>query len=151
MRPLTEDETKVLFEKVSKYTPEALSSVLFREEVLKRAENVGRDSLVTVGVCFGKFTKTTKFKLHVTCLDYLAQYAKFKIWIKPTAEMSYLYGNHILKAHVAKMTEDVPEHQGGFAVTAKSAAMCVKLDPTAIVGFHQTDIGEYLRDEDSLI
>lgn len=26
--------------------------------------------------------------------------------------MSYLYGNHILKAHVAKMTEDVPEYQG---------------------------------------
>lgn len=26
--------------------------------------------------------------------------------------MSYLYGNHVLKAHVAKMTEDVPEHQG---------------------------------------
>ena len=26
--------------------------------------------------------------------------------------MSYLYGNHILKAHVAKMTEEVPEHQG---------------------------------------
>lgn len=37
---------------------------------------------------------------------------QYKIWIKPTAEMSYLYGNHILKAHVAKMTEDVPEHQG---------------------------------------
>lgn len=47
-----------------------------REDVLKRAENVGRDQLMLVGVCFGKFTKTMKFKLHVTCLDYLAQYAK---------------------------------------------------------------------------
>lgn len=133
-----------------------------REDVLKRAENVGRDNLISLGVCFGKFTKTLKFRLHITCLDYIAQYAKYKIWVKPTAEMSYLYGNHILKAHVAKMTEEVPEHQGvvvynmgdiplGFAVTAKSAAMCVRLDPTAIVGFHQTDVGEYLRDEDSLI
>lgn len=26
--------------------------------------------------------------------------------------MSYLYGNHILKAHMAKMTEETPEHQG---------------------------------------
>lgn len=123
---------------------------------------MGRDNLVTVGICFGKFTKTGKFVLHVTCLDYLAQYAKYKIWIKPTAEMSYLYGNHILKAHVGKMTEEVPEHQGvvvfnmndiplGFAVTAKSAVMCTKLDPTAIVGYHQADIGEYLRDEDSLL
>lgn len=47
-----------------------------KEELLKRAENVSRDNLVSLGVCFGKFTKTLKFKLHVTCLDYLAQYAK---------------------------------------------------------------------------
>ncbi len=31
---------------------------------------------VMAGTCFGKFTKTKKFKLHVTCLDYLAPYAK---------------------------------------------------------------------------
>lgn len=118
--------------------------------------------MVTIGVCFGKFTKTKKFKLHVTALDYLAQYAKYKIWVKTSAEMSYCYGNHIVKAHIARMTEDIPEHQGvvvfnqndiplGFAVSAKSSAMCAKLDPTAIIAFHQTDIGEYLRDEESLI
>lgn len=91
--------------------------------------------------------------------------------------MSYLYGNHVLKAHVAKMTEDVPEHQGvvvystgdiplvsylfiaimrliialkGFAVTAKSAVACSTLEPTGILAYHQTDIGEYLREEDTL-
>ncbi len=100
---------------------------LFSEDILKRSENVAREDLASVGICFGKFTKTKKFKLHVTALDYLAQYAKvqcysifilayfvfkYKIWIKTSAEMSYLYGNHVLKAHVAKMTEDVPEHQG---------------------------------------
>ncbi len=180
MRPLTEEETRIFLEKVSKYIGRNVSYLIdradephafrlqkdrvyyIRESVLKRAENVGRDSLVSAGVCFGKFTKTLKFRLHITCLDYLAQYAKCKVWIKTSAEMSYLYGNHILKAHVAKMTEDTAEHQGvvvfsmsdiplGFAVTAKSAAMCAKLDPIAIVAYHQADIGEYLRDEDSLV
>lgn len=115
-----------------------------------------------MGVCFGKFTKSGKFTLHVTALDFIAQYARYKIWLKNTSEMSYLYGNHILKAHIGKMTEDIPEHQGvvvyssadiplGFAVTSKSSAACAKLDPTAIAAYHQTDIGEYLRDEENLI
>jgi hypothetical protein len=41
-------------------------------------------------------------------------------------------------------------HQG-FGVTAQSTLDCRKLDPTAIVVYHQTDVGEYLRDEDTLI
>ena len=82
------------------------------DTIAKRASNISRDSLASLGVCFGKFTKTGKFTLHVTALDYLAQYAKYKIWLKNTAEMSYMYGNHVLKAHINKMTEDTPEHQG---------------------------------------
>lgn len=35
---------------------------------------------MTIGVCFGKFTKTMKFKMHVTCLDYLAHFAKVYIF-----------------------------------------------------------------------
>jgi len=38
----------------------------------------------------------------------------------------------------------------GFGVAAKSTAECRKLDPQGIVALHQADIGEYLRDEDSL-
>jgi ribosome biogenesis protein Nip4 len=105
--------------------------------------------------------------------------------------MPFLYGNHILKAHLGRITEDTPEHQGvvvysmndvplvnglhlcligpniclqGFGVTSRSAVDTRKLDPTAIVVFHQAyvilvfrfsffpekiarDVGEYLRDE----
>lgn len=43
------------------------------------AVSVGRDQLGSVGVCFGKFTKTGKFTLHITALDHLAQYAKVNI------------------------------------------------------------------------
>lgn len=48
------------------------------ETLMRKATNVGRAELMSLGTCFGKFTKTRKFKLHVTCLDYLAQYAKVR-------------------------------------------------------------------------
>lgn len=78
--------------------------------------------------------------------------------------MPFLYGNHVVKAHLGRITEDTPEHQGvvicnmngiplvrmflmphacaayvqkGFGVTARSTVDTRKLDPTAIVVFHQ--------------
>jgi len=45
---------------------------------MKLAISVARPNLVSLGTCFGKFSKSGKFKLHVTSLDYLAQYAKYK-------------------------------------------------------------------------
>ena len=96
--------------------------------------SVARPNLVSLGTCFGKFSKSGKFKLHITALDHLAQYAKYKVcwstlqfspsltaeshavrfqvWIKPNGEMPFLYGNHVLKAHLGRITEDTPEHQG---------------------------------------
>ena len=35
-----------------------------------------------------------------------------QVWIKPNGEMPFLYGNHVLKAHLGRITEDTPEHQG---------------------------------------
>ncbi len=112
---------------------------------------------------------------------------RYKIWVKATSEQSFLYGNHILKGGLARMTEDTPKYQGviiygitdlplvcrfrcfpahvragrgrltgcplslqGFGVTAFSTEECKSLDPTRIVVFHQADLGEYLRDEDTL-
>ena len=37
-----------------------------------------------------------------------------------------------------------------FGTTAKSTAECRKLEPQGVVAFHQADVGEYLRDEDTL-
>lgn len=130
--------------------------------MLKEARSSERGNLASLGTCFGKFTKKTqKFKLHITALDYLAQYAKYKVWIKPQGEMSFLYGNNILKAHLGRITENTAKYQGvvifsmsdvplGFGTTAYSTAECRKVDPTAIVCFRQADVGEYLRDEDVL-
>ena len=43
---------------------------------MKYASCVGKDELISFGTCFGKFTKTLKFRLHITALDFLAPYAK---------------------------------------------------------------------------
>lgn len=46
------------------------------ERVMRTASCIGREELVSLGVCFGKFTKSKKFHLKITCLDVLAQFAK---------------------------------------------------------------------------
>lgn len=132
------------------------------ERILKLAENLSEDQLVSVGTCFGKFTKSNKFLLHITALTYLAPYAQYKVWVKSSAEQQFLYGNHINKAGLGRITENTVQHQGvivlsmgdiplGFGVTAKSTADCKLADPLVTVCFHQADIGEYVRSEDTLI
>ncbi|KAM9755699.1 60S ribosome subunit biogenesis protein NIP7 homolog isoform 1-T1 [Dama dama] len=130
MRPLTEEETRVMFEKIAKYIGENLQLLVDRpdgtycfrlhndrvyyvsEKILKLAANISGDKLVSLGTCFGKFTKTHKFRLHITALDYLAPYAKYKVWIKPGAEQSFLYGNHVLKSGLGRITENTSQYQG---------------------------------------
>jgi len=129
---------------------------------MKRATNISRDQLVSLGVCVGKFTHSDKFRLMIGALELLAAHAKHKMWVKPTSEMSFLYGNHLLKSGLGRITENTPANQGvvifsmsdvplGFGVAAKSTQDCRKLDPSAIVAFHQADVGEYLRAEDDMV
>ncbi|WAR14443.1 NIP7-like protein, partial [Mya arenaria] len=130
MRPLTEDETRTFFEKLSKYIGENIKMLLdrpdgsycfrlhkdrvyyVREELMKRAENIARPNLVSFGTCFGKFTKTEKFRLQITALDYLAPYAKFKVWLKPSAEQQFVYGHHVMKSGLGRITENTSQYQG---------------------------------------
>jgi len=83
------------------------------------------------------------------------------MWVKSNGEMPFVYGNNVVKAHVGRLGEDVVEHQGvvvytmgdvplGFGVTARSTAEVRRLDPTGITAFRQADVGEYLREEDTL-
>jgi ribosome biogenesis protein Nip4 len=48
---------------------------------MRKATNIERKKLVSMGTCFGKFTKSGKFKLQITALDYLAQYARVVLLI----------------------------------------------------------------------
>lgn len=179
MRPLTDDEMKLFFEKLQTYIGQSIEKLidrsdephtfrLIKERVyyisdsqLKLATNVARDNLVSVGTCFGKFTQGGKFRLEITCLDYLSQYCRNKVWVKQGAEMSFLYGNNVTKAGLAKITDSVPQYGGvvvysstdiplGFGIAAQPTEYCKDLEPTANVVLHQGDIGEYLRMEDGL-
>lgn len=179
MRPLTEEELKIFFEKLSKYIGHGIKALIDRpdgkfcfrlhrdrvfyvsEAQVKHVSALPRDQVASMGCTFGKFSKSKKFKLNVTCLDYLAQHAQYKLWLKPSAEQSFLYGNHVLKAGLGRITEDTPQHQGvvvlsmadtplGFGTTSKSTTEVRKLEPQGIVAFHQADVGEYLREEEAL-
>ena len=39
----------------------------------------------------------------------------------------------------------------GFGVVARSTADCRHADPLATIAFHQADVGEYIRSEDTLV
>lgn len=183
MRALTEKETHTLFSKLANYTGRSLNDIIVpsqqegdnndndryvfrldgsrvyyvRLSLANLATSIPRDCLLSLGTCMGKFTKTGKFRLHITAVDVIAPHARYKVWIKKNGEMPFLYGGNILKAHIGRWSEDCPEHQGvvvmnmddtplGFGVTAKSTAEIRRLDPTGIATFRQADIGEYLRE-----
>lgn len=139
MRPLTDTETKTLFEKLANYTGRSLNNLLtdtapspgskshperyvfrvqkdrvyyVRESLANLATSVARESLLSLGTCIGKFTKTGKFRMHITALDVIASHARYKVWVKANGEMPFLYGGHVVKAHVGRWSEDCPEHQG---------------------------------------
>ncbi|CAD7676038.1 unnamed protein product [Nyctereutes procyonoides] len=134
-----------MFEKIAKYIGENLqplvdrpdSTYCFRlhnnqvyyvsEKILKLAANISGDKLVSLGTCFGKFTKSHRFRLHVT----------------PGAEQSFLYGNHMLKSGLSRITENTCQGVMVYSM-ADSTQDCSKVDPMATVAFHQADIGEYL-------
>lgn len=187
MRALTDVETQTLFSKLANYTGRSLNQLIapssstdkptdanrhvFRLhetrvyyvtlQLANIATCIPRDHLLSLGTCLGKFTKTGKFRMHITALDVIAPHARYKVWVKPNGEMPFLYGGNVLKAHVGRWSDDCPEHQGvvvlamddtplGFGVTAKSTAEARKMDPTGIIAFRQGDVGEYLREESTL-
>jgi 60S ribosome subunit biogenesis protein NIP7 len=160
MRVLTEEETQTFFEKLTKFLGSNVKFLIEREDgeyvfrlhrnrvyyindaVLKLAAHMKKDDLLTAGTCFGKFgAKNGKFKLNITCLDHLAKYCKYKVWVKPNGEQTFLYGNHVLKGHLARITENTPANHGvvifsisdiplGFGMCMKTPQQARDSDPT---------------------
>ncbi len=67
-------------------TDEAYCFRLHRDRVFYVSEasmrlgiSVARPNRISLGTCLGKFSKGGNFRLHITALDYLAQYAKYKV------------------------------------------------------------------------
>merc|ERR1712032_523784 len=106
MRPLTEDEMALCFEKLKKYIGENLRTMLDRpdgsyvlrlhnsrvyymsEAMVRLATSFARDQLIAMGTCLGKMTKSGEFRLQITGLHVLSQFAKYRIWVKPAGEQS---------------------------------------------------------------
>ena len=138
MRSLTESETQTLFSKLANYTGRSLNHLIepptstdtshppdrhvfrlhasrvyyVRLSLANLATSIARPNLLSLGTCLGKFTKTGKFRLHITALDIIAPHARYKVWVKPNGVMPFLYGGNVVKAHVGRWSEDCPEHQG---------------------------------------
>lgn len=53
------------------------------EKLMRQSTNIGTDELLSIGTAVGKLTKTKKFHLRITFLDYLAQYAKVRGAVPP--------------------------------------------------------------------
>ncbi|KAF4635200.1 hypothetical protein G7Y89_g2899 [Cudoniella acicularis] len=105
MRPLTETETSTLFSKLANYTGTSLKALIapldngpnadrfvfrvvqsrcyyVRLSLANLATSIARDKLLSLGTCLGKFTKSGKFRLHITALPILAEHARYKVWVK---------------------------------------------------------------------
>uniref|UniRef100_A0A7N0UP57 PUA domain-containing protein n=1 Tax=Kalanchoe fedtschenkoi TaxID=63787 RepID=A0A7N0UP57_KALFE len=151
MRPLDEAETTAVFEKLFKFIPNNLKNIVENPSHEGPDKQPGR-------YCF----RLRKNKVY---------YAANPCWSasgpasasspKPTSEMSFLYGNHVLNGGLGRIMEGIAAGDGvvvfsmadvalGFGIAAKSTGDCRKMDPNGIVVLHQADAGEYLRMEDEL-
>ena len=131
------------------------------ERMMRLAAVFKRKQLASAGTCFGKFTKTGRFRLSISALPYIAQYAQRKVWVKASSEMTFLYGQNIIKAGVQRLTEGAEENSGvvvlsmsnaplGFGLLAHSSERLKAHHGTATAVLHQADVGEFLRDEEGL-
>ncbi|GET91887.1 hypothetical protein, conserved [Leishmania tarentolae] len=177
MRPLTDEETKKLFDKLAQYIGANTTHLLERKgeeehvfrlhknriwymplRLAKLASCVSKTNLMGIGVLFAKVTHNGNVRIQVTALEYIAQYSLFKIWVKPNQEQKFLYGGNVSRTGLGRITESTPKYQKvavfsmgdiplGFGVAAQSTLECRKCEMNSQVLFHEADVGEYLRDE----
>ena len=179
MRPCADDELRALLEKLMKFIGKNVELLLHKaeephcfrvhkgriyyvsEKLMRMATNFKGSDLLAMGTCFAKITHSGKIHLQITCVVHLAKHALHKVWLKASAENSFLYGNHVTKQGLGRITDAAPQHGGvvvfnlqdvplGFGILAQPTAACKDLDPTASVVLHQADVGEYLRLESTL-
>ncbi|KAG8343614.1 hypothetical protein ERJ75_001439500 [Trypanosoma vivax] len=124
----------------------------------KLASSVAKSNLMGIGVMFAKVTHNGHIRIQVTALEYIAQYSLFKVWLKPNQEQKFLYGGHVTRAGLGRITEATPRHHKvvvfsmgdvplGFGVAALGTLECRRCEMNSTVLFHEADVGEYLRNE----
>lgn len=179
MRPLTKTEARLLFEKLAQFIGDNVDPLLnrggvayifgihkdrvyyMREDIFRSCKPFGEKVLLSAGTNIGKFTKKGRFFLNIFALPIVAPLAKYKIWIKQSAELGFLYGTDILKEGVENIQEGTPKGAGvvvynaknmpiGLGVALQSSASLHRCLPTIKAVARIADLGEYLRNETAL-
>lgn len=88
-------------ESITSGTVSTRTTLHHSERLMKKANHIDHKSLISPGVCFGKFSKTLKFRLHVTCLDYISPYAKVADKISPSDACSTSSGSNQLLSYLS--------------------------------------------------
>ncbi|KAI5171551.1 60S ribosome subunit biogenesis protein NIP7 [Nematocida sp. LUAm3] len=177
MRELTKEETEKIEKKLRQYVGSNYSSMMnplhklvlnnqkvfyTSTELLKRAGVVGRENIMCIGTCLGRFTKTNQFRIKITALPLIALYRVNTVKVKTSCEMGVLYGNHVQRCHLFGMPTDIHKNSGvllttqydiplGFGVMTKGGTEIVSGDRSAVIVIRQGDTGEYLRGEELLM
>jgi len=180
MRPLSQKEAQIFFEKLAKFIGNNGKALIEKEDGTwtfrfhKQRVYYMRESLAdlcppfahklihSAGICMGKYTKTGRFFVQVTALPVIANLSQYKVWLKSSSELGFLYGQHVLNEGIETMTEGTPKNAGvivynsnnmpiGLGVALQSSASRRLAAPTIMVVARQGDLGEYLRSESTLI
>ncbi|CRH01257.1 large ribosomal subunit assembling protein, putative [Plasmodium relictum] len=179
MRPLNDQETMLVFKKLAKFVGNNLLSMLsynneeyvfrlhklnvyfIRADVVKQAESINKKSLISLGICIGKFTKANNFFIKITCISFLNEFCIHKIWLKESGEKNFLFGNNVLKSHLLKVSDNIKKGDGvivlsmndnpiGFGISIRNTQEIKILNVTDTILIHQGDVGEYLRSESTI-
>lgn len=176
MRELKQEEFEKVSTRILKYISQDSFTTLFTQsnlvyhnqgvfyinDIIKKSiSSIARKDLQSMGIYIGKFTKTNQFRITIQSLHLLANHAQYKIWLKNSAEMNFLYGNDVMKSHVLKTSENIPLNKHvfvfnqndcalGFGVASKSNTQYALCEGNATVLIRQSDVGEYLRDQSTL-
>ncbi|KAH0787873.1 60S ribosome subunit biogenesis protein NIP7 [Histomonas meleagridis] len=179
MRPLRNEEARIFFEKLNQFIGNNAELLLkrdgqdwtfrvhkdrvyyLRKQLADLCPPFQSKLLLSAGICMGKFTHKGRFFLHVTSLSVIAPIAQAKVWIKPSAEIGFLYGQHILAEGVQNIDEGVKRNDGvvvynannlpiGLGVALQSSVALRKALPTIHAVARIGDLGEYLRDESTI-
>ena len=176
MRPLTQKEVRLLFEKLALFIGDNVKPLLerdegqwtfavhknrvyyMREDIFNHCKNFAEKLLLSAGVNIGQFTKKGRFFLYFTALPIISPLAKYKVWVKSSAEVGFLYGQDILKEGVENIQEGTHRGAGvvvynasnmpiGLGIALQSSTSLHRCLPTIKAVARIGDIGEYLRSE----
>lgn len=173
MRDLTKEETEKVHKKLMKFIGSNIEELvqdpyvlqlheqkifLVSKDLKKHTSQIGRKSLVCAGTILGKFTKTNNFRISIAGLHILEKFSIYKVWLKSSAEMNFLYGRNVMRSHMHKISDNIPKNSVvfvynqnntplGFGVTSKSSADISSSQGKVLIVINQADTGAFLRNE----